>query len=98
MLCLYYQSKGGIRGKHYELPWKPAVQRGWPADQVKVVGFVDSQSFVDVTVGVDVCRHGAVQRQAAGGGGACRSPAATPITLLDKNQTEEWPFNFKKND
>lgn len=56
------------------LPWKPAVQRGWPADQVEVVGFVDSQSFMDVTVRVDVCSHGAVQRQAAGreeAGGTC---------------------------
>lgn len=43
-----------------ELPWKPAVQCGWPADQVEVVGFVDSQGFVNVTVRVDVCSHGAV--------------------------------------
>ena len=48
------------------LPWKPAVQSGWPADQVEVVGFVDSQSFVDVAMRVDVRSHGAVQRQAAG--------------------------------
>lgn len=57
-----------------ELPWKPAVQCGWPADQVEVVCFVDSQSFMDVTVRVDVCSHGAVQRQAAGreeAGGTC---------------------------
>lgn len=44
--------------------WKPAVQRGWPAHQVEVVGFVDGQRFMDVTVRVDVCSHGAVQRQA----------------------------------
>lgn len=42
------------------------MQCGWPADQVEVVGFVDSQSFVDVTVRVDVRSHGAVQGQAAG--------------------------------
>lgn len=48
-----------------KLPWKPAVQRGWPAHQVEVVGFVDGQRFMDVTVRVDVCSHGAVQRQAA---------------------------------
>lgn len=41
------------------------MQRRWPSNQVKVVGFVDSQRFVDVTVRVDVRSHGAVQRQAA---------------------------------
>lgn len=49
------------------LPWKPAVQRGGPADQVQVVGFVDSQGFMNVAVGVDVCSHGAIQGQAGGG-------------------------------
>lgn len=48
-----------------ELPWKPAVQCGWPANQVEVVGFVDSQGFMDITVRIDICSHGAVQRQAA---------------------------------
>lgn len=48
------------------LPWKPAVQGGWPANQVEVVGFVHGKGFMDVTVGVDVCSHGAVQRQATG--------------------------------
>lgn len=43
------------------------MQCGGPADQVQVVGFVDSQRFMNVTVRVDVCRHGAVQRQAGGG-------------------------------
>ncbi len=50
------------------------MQCGWPADQVEVVSFVDSQSFMDVAVRVDVCGHGAVQRQAAGreeAGGGC---------------------------
>lgn len=50
------------------------MQCGWPADQVEVVGFVDSQSFMDVTVGVDVRSHGTIQRQAAGreeAGGVC---------------------------
>lgn len=41
------------------------MQRRWPSNQVKVVGFVDSQRFVDVTVRVDVRSHGAVQGQAA---------------------------------
>lgn len=57
-----------------ELPWKPAVQCGWPADQVEVVGFVDSQGLMDVTVRVDIRSHGAVQRQAAErkkAGGVC---------------------------
>lgn len=40
------------------------MQRGWPADQVQVVGFVHRQSFMDVTVRVDIRSHGAVQRQA----------------------------------
>lgn len=53
-----------------ELPRKPAVQCGRPAHKVQVVGFVDSQSFVNVTVRVDVRSHGAVQRQAAGRGHA----------------------------
>lgn len=37
-----------------------------PADQVEVAGFVDSQGLMDVTVGVDIGCHGAVQSQAAG--------------------------------
>lgn len=40
------------------------MQCGWPADQVEVVGFEDSQGFMDVTVRVDVCSHGSIQRQA----------------------------------
>lgn len=40
------------------------MQRGGPADQVQVVGFVHRQGFVDVAVRVDVCSHWAVQRQA----------------------------------
>lgn len=58
-----------------ELPWKPAVQCGWPANQVEVVGFVDSQGFMDIAVRVDISRHGAVQRQAAEkeeAGGICQ--------------------------
>lgn len=46
------------------------MQCGWPADQVEVVSFVDSQGFMDVTVRVYVCSHGAVQGQAAGRGEA----------------------------
>lgn len=49
-----------------QLPWKPAVQCGGSADKVQVVGLVDGQSFVDVTVRIDVRSHGAVQRQTAG--------------------------------
>lgn len=40
------------------------MQCRWPADQVEVVGFVDSQGFMDVAMRVDVCSHGAIQRQA----------------------------------
>lgn len=40
------------------------MQRGWPADQVKVIGFVDSQSFMDVTMRVDICSHRTVEGQA----------------------------------
>lgn len=49
------------------------MQCGRPAHKVQVVGFVDSQSFVDVTVRVDVRSHGAVQRQAAGRGHATKT-------------------------
>lgn len=48
-----------------ELPRKPAMQCGWPADKVEVVGFVDSQCFMHVTVRVDVRSHGPIQRQTA---------------------------------
>lgn len=67
MCIVFWISTTDPREEYEELPWKPAVQCGWPADQVKVVGFVDGQGFVDITVGVDICRHGAVQRQAVGG-------------------------------
>lgn len=40
------------------------MHRGWPADQVKVIGFVDSQSFMDVTMRVDICSHRTIERQA----------------------------------
>lgn len=70
-----------------KLPWKPAVQRGWPADQVEVVGFVDSQSFMDVTVRVDVRSHGAVQRQAAR-----RGEAGLQLKVQLKNKTAESTF------
>lgn len=40
------------------------MQRGGPADQVKVVGLVDGQSFMDVTMRVDICSHRTVERQA----------------------------------
>lgn len=40
------------------------MQSGWPADHVKVIGFVDSQSFMDVTMRVDICSHRTVERQA----------------------------------
>lgn len=43
------------------------MQCGWPADQVEVVGFVDSEGFMDITVRVDICSHGAVKRQTAEG-------------------------------
>lgn len=47
------------------LPWKPAVERGWPADQVEIVSFVDSQGLMDVTVRIDIRSHRPIQRQAA---------------------------------
>lgn len=40
------------------------MQRGWPAVQVKVVGFVDGQSFMDVAMRVDIHSHWTVQGQA----------------------------------
>lgn len=40
------------------------MQRGWPADQVKVIGFVDGQGFMDVTMRVDIRSHRTVERQA----------------------------------
>lgn len=46
------------------------MQCGRPANQIEVVGFVDSQGFMDVTMWVDVCSHGTIQRQAAGKGEA----------------------------
>ena len=74
-----------------KLPWKPAVQRGWPADQVEVVGFVDSQSFMDVAVRVDVRSHGAVQRQAAG-----REEAGLQLKVQTKKKTAERTV-YRKN-
>lgn len=42
------------------------MECGWSADQVEVVGFVDSQRFMDVAMRVDVRSHGPIQREAAG--------------------------------
>lgn len=77
-----------------ELPWKPAVHCGWPADHVEVVGFVDSQSFVDVTVRVDVCSHGTVERQAAERDEDIwrMSAAVTPINTSAKNKNHNGPW------
>lgn len=41
------------------------MQSGRPANQVEVVGFVDSQCFVNIAMRVDICSHGPIQRQAA---------------------------------
>lgn len=45
------------------------MQRGWPAVQVEVAGFVDGQSFMDVAMRVDIYSHRTVEGQAEDGGG-----------------------------
>lgn len=67
---------------------------GWPADHVEVVGFVDSQSFMDVTVRVDVYSHGTVERQAAERDGDIwrMSAAVTPINASAKNKNHNGPW------
>ncbi len=69
-----------------QLPWKPAVQCGWPADQVEVVGFVDSQRFMDVAVRIDICSHGAVQGQAA------RREEAPAVIRTSKTEHQNGPL------
>lgn len=58
--CINLSQRGAGAAKS-ELPWKPAVQCGRPADQVEVVCLVDGQGLVDVTVGIDIGSHGAIQ-------------------------------------
>ena len=53
----------------YGLPWKPAVQCGWPADQVEVACFVDGEGLVDIAMRVNISCHGAIQRETKWGDG-----------------------------
>lgn len=56
------------------------MQGGGPALHPQVVGFVDRQSLVDVTVRVHVGGHGSVQRQAA--------QRRAALKILDRSGTD----------